>query len=170
MPLQNFTEEILTRLEEFENTLIVTKELTFESKTNIIQIASQKEDLFKLCKRIDDLERFIDITEKEIMSIESVVNVAEEELGFKEDKKLSFLFKKLFNKHSKQTNLSSEGSFHPPIIADSSSYFEMVEIENEDLNVIDHNAQDALLDVDFFKDVEEDVFEEACEVLENENT
>lgn len=151
MPLQTFTEEMLTRLEEFENILTSTQNSADEAKSNITKIADQKEDLYRLCKRIDDVERLVEVMDHDLATMERVVSVAEDELDITEGKRITSLFRNMFKKSPSASNVNADGIFQPPPLQDPSCFFREPELIDEE---VDQTAQDALLDSDFFNDVD----------------
>lgn len=143
---------MLVRLEEFENIVSAAKEVSTEATSNIAKIVAQKEELYRLCKRIEDVERFIELMDRQVTTAEHVVNVAEAELGISESLRLSSMFKNMFKKSPSASNIS-RGSLQLPPVLDPSNFFQESG-EGVDAEV-DQTAQDALLDSDFFNDIDE---------------
>ncbi|XP_063702780.1 uncharacterized protein LOC134832619 [Culicoides brevitarsis] len=100
--LQSTLEEMLIRLEEVESVMIATKQSTSHAKENIDAILSKKDQIYKMCKKIDDLEYFIDIVENNLSALTKQVETAEKELGISDNRIASLLKNVLFRTKSTQ--------------------------------------------------------------------
>ncbi|XP_053688464.1 biogenesis of lysosome-related organelles complex 1 subunit 4-like [Sabethes cyaneus] len=129
LPISARIDEMLLRMEEFENLLELIKEESLAtSQQNIPRILQLKPELDSLCERLDQLEKFVVIVTKNLDSVERQVQIAEEELDIP-DKTINVLLKSLniFGKSKpaeRQTNRNpSSGMYEAPIIFKTENYF-----------------------------------------------
>ncbi|XP_065090134.1 uncharacterized protein LOC135711266 [Ochlerotatus camptorhynchus] len=128
LPIGTSIEEMLLRMEEFENILeLVKEESSLAVQQNIPRIAAMKPEFDSLCDRLDALERFVAMVSKNLDVVERQVQIAEEELDIP-DKTINVLLKSLniFGKPKpteKQTNRNANGMYDPPAIFKTDNYF-----------------------------------------------
>lgn len=77
-----------------------TKQSTTNAKENIEVILSKKDQIYKLCKRIDDLEYFIDIVDNQLTNLTQKVEKAEKDLGISGNRITTLLKNVLFRSKS----------------------------------------------------------------------
>ena len=134
---------MLTRLDEFENILqMVQQESRNTLNENIPKILSFQPEFNQLCERLDSLEKFIEIVNRNLDVLERKVEIAEEELDIP-DKALNVLLKSLniFGKSKqgvKHTNLNELGVYQPPEIFKTNIFF-------PDFDKKDDNGEDGRL-------------------------
>lgn len=101
------------------------------TKLNIPEIYARKEGFQNLCKQIDDLERFVNIVNNNLTTLEANVSEAEEKLGVNE-LGIKGLLKPIFSSMSKKKittdidTLAAEqraNPYEPPEIFRTSDYF-----------------------------------------------
>lgn len=128
LPIGTSIEEMLLRMEEFENILErVKEESSIAAQQTIPRIAAMKPEFDSLCDRLDALERFVTMVSKNLDVVERQVQIAEEELDIP-DKTINVLLKSLniFGKPKqteKQTNRNANGMYDPPAIFKTENYF-----------------------------------------------
>lgn len=128
LPISTSLDEMLLRMEEFENILELIKEQSSVAvQKNIPKIAAMKPEFDNLCDRLDALERFVTMVSKNLDIVERQVQIAEEELDIP-DKTINVLLKSLniFGKPKqteKQTNRNANGMYDPPAIFKTENYF-----------------------------------------------
>lgn len=89
---------------------------------------NSQDDFNKLCKRIDDLEAFIELVNQNLDTVERDVVQAEEELGINDVGIKGFL-KPIFGKAKKDRRSvgddagSASLEYVPPVIFDTKSFF-----------------------------------------------
>lgn len=107
-----------------------TKQSTSNAKENIETILSKKDQLYKLCKRVDDLEYFIDIVDNQLTVLTKQVETAEKDLGISDNRITSLLRNVLFrakpaiNRNNEQ---GSSKSFVPVEIFRTEDFFKTPE-------------------------------------------
>ncbi|KAL9701375.1 hypothetical protein quinque_004816 [Culex quinquefasciatus] len=127
-PISTRIDEMLLRLEEFENLLaIVREESAVASQQNIPRIAAFRPEFDSLCERLDQLEKFVAMVSKNLDVVERQVQIAEEELDIP-DKTINVLLKSLniFGKPKpveRQTNRNGQGMYEAPTIFKTEDYF-----------------------------------------------
>ncbi|XP_055534593.1 biogenesis of lysosome-related organelles complex 1 subunit 4 [Wyeomyia smithii] len=129
LPIATRIDEMLLRMEEFENLLELIKlESTVTTQQNIPRILRLKPELDGLCERLDQLEKFVSMVSKNLDTIERHVQIAEEELDIP-DKTINVLLKSLniFGKSKqaeRQTNRNlTNGMYEAPVIFKTEDYF-----------------------------------------------
>ncbi|XP_055628474.1 biogenesis of lysosome-related organelles complex 1 subunit 4 [Toxorhynchites rutilus septentrionalis] len=127
-PISTRVDEMLLRLEEFENLLEMAKQDTsIATLHNIPKIVSLKPQFDSLCERLDGLEKFVAMVSKNLDVVERQVQVAEEELDIP-DKTINVLLKSLsiFGKPKqveKHSNRDANGVYNSPAIFKTEEYF-----------------------------------------------
>uniref|UniRef100_A0A1Q3F9N0 Putative bioproteinsis of lysosome-related organelles complex 1 subunit 4 n=1 Tax=Culex tarsalis TaxID=7177 RepID=A0A1Q3F9N0_CULTA len=127
-PISTRIDEMLLRLEEFENLLVlVREESAVAGQQNIPRIAAFRPEFDSLCERLDQLEKFVAMVSKNLDVVERQVQIAEEELDIP-DKTINVLLKSLniFGKPrpvERQTNRNAHGMYEAPTIFKTEDYF-----------------------------------------------
>ncbi|XP_058840168.1 biogenesis of lysosome-related organelles complex 1 subunit 4-like [Topomyia yanbarensis] len=127
-PISARIDEMLLRLEEFENLLALVKEgSSVAVQQHIPKIFSLKPEFDELCGRLDQLEKFVLMVTKNLDIVERQVQIAEEELDIP-DKTINVLLKSLniFGKSKqveKQSNRNASGFYEAPDIFKTEDYF-----------------------------------------------
>ncbi|XP_029712626.2 biogenesis of lysosome-related organelles complex 1 subunit 4 [Aedes albopictus] len=128
LPISSSIDELLLRMEEFENLLeLVKEESSVAVQQNIPKIAAMKPEFDSLCDRLDALERFVTMVSKNLDTVERQVQIAEEELDIP-DKTINVLLKSLniFGKPKpaeRQTNRNANGMYEPAKVFKTEDYF-----------------------------------------------
>ncbi|EAT34266.1 AAEL013472-PA [Aedes aegypti] len=128
LPISSSIDEMLLRMEEFENLLgMVKEESSVAVQQNIPKIAAMKPEFDSLCDRLDALERFVAMVSKNLDAVERQVQIAEEELDIP-DKTINVLLKSLniFGKPKpteRQTNRNANGMYEPTKVFKTENYF-----------------------------------------------
>lgn len=127
-PISTRIDEMLLRLEEFENLLtLVREESAVAAQQNIPRIAAFRPEFESLCERLDKLESFVGMVSKNLDVVERQVQIAEEELDIP-DKTINVLLKSLniFGKPKqveRQSNRNAQGMYEPATIFKTEDYF-----------------------------------------------
>lgn len=116
----------MARLEEFESVLNIVQSDKKTLESTLPQSDGFYNNLKDLSKKIDDLQKFVNVVDANVTSLEKHVDVAADELGF-DDSGIKGFLKPIFGNNKPKTdfvsNLDENQKYISPKIFKTSDYF-----------------------------------------------
>lgn len=117
---------MMARLEEFESVLNIVQNDKRTLESTLPKTNDFHNSLKSLSQKIDDLQKFVNVVDKNVTRLEAHVDVAAAELGF-DDSGIKGFLKPIFGNIKPKTdvvsNLDENQKYVPPIIFKTSDYF-----------------------------------------------
>lgn len=117
---------MMARLEEFESVLNIVQSDTKAFVSKLPQSEEFHNKLQSLSKKIDHLQKFVNVVDENVTSLEAHVNVAAAELGY-DDSGIKGFLKPIFGNNKPKddvvSNLDENQKYVPPKIYKTSDYF-----------------------------------------------